>query len=60
MPADATRHFGRQLLDGFIDDLLQDGPITHRATIVQDGHLTDGFQYLAAYAGLAESQVKAA
>ena len=54
MPTEATRHFGRQLLDFFMDDLLADGPITQRATIAQDGYLMPNFQYLAGYVGREE------
>jgi hypothetical protein len=52
MPAEATRHFGRQLLDAFMDDLLQDGPLTQRATIAQNGVLLPAYSYLSAYAGV--------
>ena len=57
MPAEATRHFGRQLLDHFLDDLLADGPITRRATIAQQGQLLPNYQYLTGYAARDEVEV---
>ncbi len=58
MPAEATRHFGRQLLDSFLDDMLADGPIARRATIAQNGYLMPAYQYLAGYAAQEEEVLK--
>jgi len=58
MPAEATRHFGRQFLDNFLDDLLLDGPIARRATIAQKGQLAPAFQYLTGYAAPEEVVVE--
>jgi len=49
MPTEATRHFGRQLMDIFIDDLLADGPIAQRAIVADNGRLTHAFAYLQEY-----------
>ncbi len=51
LPRNASRDFGRQLLDAVFPHLLsgdQQGVIA-RATIAQDGHLCPAYQYLADY-----------
>ncbi len=47
MPADASRHFGDQLVQYFIPDILAGGPVSTRASITKDGQLTPDFEYLA-------------
>ena len=51
LPRNASRDFGRQLLDNVLPHLLghdADGVIA-RATIAQHGQLTPRYQYLADY-----------
>jgi saccharopine dehydrogenase (NAD+, L-lysine-forming) len=51
LPRDASGEFGRDLLDKILDPLLvqdKEGIIT-RATIAENGHLTDRFSYLKDY-----------
>lgn len=51
LPRDASRYFGEQLIKFVLPDLLGNGSdILTRATILQQGKLTPGFDYLADYA----------
>lgn len=51
LPRDASRYFGQQLIKFILPDLLENGsPVIEKATIVQQGSLTDHYQYLADYA----------
>ncbi|SDK64423.1 Alanine dehydrogenase [Catalinimonas alkaloidigena] len=52
LPRDASRDFGRQLIDNVLPALLLDDPtgIIQRATIAQRGHLTPPYHYLKDYA----------
>ncbi|HJY23627.1 MAG TPA: NAD(P)-dependent oxidoreductase, partial [Hanamia sp.] len=51
LPRDASRYFGEQLIKFIFDDLVNDGsPIIDQATIVKDGNLTQGYEYLKEYA----------
>jgi saccharopine dehydrogenase (NAD+, L-lysine-forming) len=49
LPRDASRYFGEQLLKFVIDDLQKKSDTIRRATIVENGQLTDGFRYLEDY-----------
>jgi alanine dehydrogenase len=52
LPRDASRYFGEQLIKFVLEDLLSNGSeIIRKATIVQEGKLTEQFQYLREYAG---------
>ena len=51
MPKEASRHFGEQLMQYFMGDLLGQGPVAERSKIVAAGHLTAPYQYLAEWAG---------
>lgn len=51
LPRDASRYFGEQLIKFVLEDLLGNGSdILDRATIVENGKLTEHFQYLKEYA----------
>ena len=51
LPRDASRYFGEQLIKFILEDLLGKGSaIIDRATIVKEGALTAGFEYLRDYA----------
>jgi alanine dehydrogenase len=51
LPRDASRYFGEQLIKFVLEDLLSNGSeIIRRATIVNDGKLTEHFEYLKDYA----------
>lgn len=51
LPRDASRYFGEQLIKYVLPDLLKNGSdITERATILQNGKLTNHFFYLEDYA----------
>jgi saccharopine dehydrogenase (NAD+, L-lysine forming) len=53
LPRDASRYFGEQLLKFVLGDLLKGGSaMIDRATIAQNGQLTEGYAYLRDYAGL--------
>src|SRR4026207_764216 len=53
LPRDASRYFGEQLIKYVLDDLVKGGSETIRkATIVQDGMLTNDYTYMKEYAGL--------
>ncbi|MBC6611172.1 alanine dehydrogenase [Hymenobacter sp. BT507] len=51
LPRNASRDFGRQLLDNVLPHLLGGDPqgILERATIARGGHLTERYQYLQDY-----------
>jgi len=50
LPRDASRYFGEQLIKFILEDLVKDGSdIITRATIVNKGELTPGFEYLRDY-----------
>jgi len=52
LPRDASRYFGEQLIKFILEDLVGNGsPAIDRATIVKNGTLTPGFEYLRDYAG---------
>jgi saccharopine dehydrogenase (NAD+, L-lysine-forming) len=52
LPRDASRYFGEQLIKFVLDDLVKGGsPIIERATMTENGHLTEHYQYLKEYAG---------
>jgi hypothetical protein len=51
LPRDASRYFGEQLIKYILNDILLGGsPIITNATILDNGKLTDKFQYLSEYA----------
>ena len=53
LPRDASVFFGKQMIENVLPELLK-GPesaIIRRGTITDNGHLTEPFEYLAAYAG---------
>ncbi len=51
LPRDASRYFGEQLIKFVLEDLLGSGSdILDRATIAENGKLTEHFQYLKEYA----------
>ncbi|HMU58360.1 MAG TPA: NAD(P)-dependent oxidoreductase [Chitinophagaceae bacterium] len=51
LPRDASRYFGEQLIKFVLEDLLGNGSdILDRATIAENGKLTEHFQYLKEYA----------
>jgi saccharopine dehydrogenase (NAD+, L-lysine forming) len=53
LPRDASRYFGEQLIKYILEDLFKKGSaVIQRATIVNQGMLTQPFQYLSDYAFL--------
>ncbi|MEJ7589680.1 MAG: NAD(P)-dependent oxidoreductase [Ferruginibacter sp.] len=53
LPRDASRYFGEQLIKFVLADMRKGGSETIRnATIVKEGMLTNGYEYLKEYAGL--------
>lgn len=51
LPRDASRYFGEQLIKYILDDIRNGGsPATQRATILDNGKLTEPFGYLSEYA----------
>jgi saccharopine dehydrogenase (NAD+, L-lysine forming) len=54
LPRDASSYFGEQLIKYILPDLLLQQPsqIINGATMVQDGQLTEKYNYLKAYASL--------
>ncbi len=51
LPRDASRYFGEQLIKFVLEDLLGSGSeILDKATIAENGKLTEHFQYLKEYA----------
>lgn len=52
LPRDASRFFGEQLIKYVLGDIINGGSdLIDRATILQNGKLTPGYQYLSEYAG---------
>lgn len=53
LPRNASRDFGRQLLDNVLPHLIHEGTdaVVERATIARNGQLTERYQYLADYVG---------
>ncbi|HEX7844903.1 MAG TPA: NAD(P)-dependent oxidoreductase [Chitinophagaceae bacterium] len=52
LPRDASRYFGEQLIKYVLDDLIKGGsPIVERATMTENGKLTEHYVYLREYAG---------
>jgi saccharopine dehydrogenase (NAD+, L-lysine-forming) len=52
LPRDASRYFGEQLIKYVLDDIRKGGSAAiERATILEDGKLTQAFGYLEDYAG---------
>ncbi len=50
LPRDASRYFGEQLIKYVLDDLIKGGsPIIERATMTENGRLTEHYQYLEDY-----------
>ncbi|MCS6929257.1 MAG: NAD(P)-dependent oxidoreductase [Saprospiraceae bacterium] len=51
LPRDASGFFGQQLIANVLPELLQglDRPIIRRATIAEEGHLTEPYRYLSDY-----------
>ncbi|MEO5890486.1 MAG: alanine dehydrogenase, partial [Ferruginibacter sp.] len=53
LPRDASRYFGEQLIKFVLDDLRKGGSETiWNATIVKEGVLTNGYDYMKEYAGI--------
>ena len=53
LPRDASRYFGEQLIKYVIEELANDhSHLLNHATILKEGLLTDGYQYMKEYAGL--------
>lgn len=53
LPRDASRYFGEQLIKYILDDVRKGGSaIIERATILNEGKLTEEFEYLKDYASL--------
>ena len=51
LPRDASRYFGEQLIKYVLDDLIKGGSsIIERATMTENGHLTEHYMYLKNYA----------
>ena len=51
LPRDASRYFGQQLINYILDDILKGtSPIIERATILNEGELTEDYKYLEEYA----------
>lgn len=51
LPRDASRYFGEQLIKFIVDDLGTGSPIIEKATITNNGKLTDRYAYMKEYAG---------
>jgi alanine dehydrogenase len=51
LPRDASHDFGKQLMSNVLHDLLSEiaSPMLERATIIRDGRLTNGYNYLNEY-----------
>ena len=53
LPRDASRYFGEQLIKYILEDVRKGGSaIIERATILNEGKLTEAFDYLKDYASL--------
>jgi len=59
LPRDASEAFGLDFIERVLPSLIGDDPegMIDRATIVRKGQLAERYNYLAAYAGLADSSV---
>lgn len=52
LPRDASRYFGEQLIKFVLEDLIKGGsPLITRATMTENGRLTEAYAYLKDYAG---------
>ncbi len=52
LPRDASRYFGEQLIKYILEDLINgESNVLPRATIVKNGMLTHGYEYMKEYAG---------
>jgi len=52
LPRDASRYFGEQLIKFVLDDIRKGGSeVIDKATMVKDGELNGGYEYMRAYAG---------
>jgi len=53
LPRDASRYFGEQLIKYVLEDLVKEGStVIRRATMVDEGVITEGFKYMEGYAGI--------
>lgn len=52
LPRDASRYFGEHLIKYVIDDLESGSEVIRKATIAEQGQLTDRYLYMKEYAGL--------
>ena len=53
LPRDASRYFGEQLIKYVLEDLVANGSvIIQKATMVEEGKLTEHYEYLKEYAGV--------
>jgi saccharopine dehydrogenase (NAD+, L-lysine forming) len=53
LPQDASRYFGEQLIKYVLEEMVKDGSaVIRRATMVDNGTITEGFKYLESYAGM--------
>jgi saccharopine dehydrogenase (NAD+, L-lysine-forming) len=53
LPRDASRYFGEQLIKYVLEDLVKEGStVIRRATMVENGVITEGFKYLEGYASM--------
>jgi alanine dehydrogenase len=51
LPRDASSYFGEQLIKFVLDDLIKGGsPLLEKATIVKNGKINTGYEYMADYA----------
>lgn len=51
LPRDASRYFGEQLIKFVLEDLFREGSaVIQRATMVKEGQITEGYDYLKNYA----------
>jgi len=51
LPRDASRYFGEQLIKYVLEDLFKEGsPVIQRATMVEEGVITEEFKYMSEYA----------
>jgi saccharopine dehydrogenase (NAD+, L-lysine-forming) len=51
LPRDASLEFGKMLMSNVLQDLLTktESPMIERATIIKNGNLTQGYNYLYEY-----------
>jgi saccharopine dehydrogenase (NAD+, L-lysine forming) len=51
LPRDASRYFGEQLIKYVLEEMVKDGSaVIRRATMVDNGAITEGFSYMKEYA----------